>query len=176
VHRLPRGVPPVKTGRSRWRPALRQAASSLARLDPDGIWFARCCIRCAKLICVVRTGSILPKDSFVTRFTNSTCSLSISAHLNCTAATSGNASGWNRAPGRVHKSVTKTELGDGSFQIVSQPHSPPIMCTSVSRTERKLPPRSRVNSSTLRVETACKTSCSPSGRIRRVAECHLWSR
>src|ERR1700704_2823813 len=78
-------------------------------------------------------------------------------HLNCTAATSGNAFGGNRAPSRVHKSVTKAELREGSFQIVSQPHSPPIMCTSVSRTERKLPPRSRVNSSTLRVETACKT-------------------
>jgi hypothetical protein len=30
------------------------------------------------------------------------------------------------------------------------------MCTSVSRTERKLPPRSRVNSSALSAETACK--------------------
>jgi len=99
---------------------------------------ARCCIRCAKLICAVRTGSILPKDSFVTRFTNSTCSLSTSAHLNCTAATSGNAFGRNRAPSRVHKSVTKAELGDGSFQHVSQPHSQPVMCTSVSRRERKL--------------------------------------
>src|SRR6266403_6028476 len=35
---LPRSVPPLKTGRSQWRPALRQAASSLARLDPDGKW------------------------------------------------------------------------------------------------------------------------------------------
>jgi hypothetical protein len=109
------------------------------------------------LICAVRTGTILPKDSFMTRFTNSICSLSTSTHLDCTAVTSGNAFGGNRAPSRVHKSVTKVELREGSFRIVSHPPSPPIMCTSVSRTERKLPPRSRVNSSTLRVETACKT-------------------
>src|SRR5580693_54958 len=96
-------------------------------------------------------------DPFVTRFTNSTWSLSTSAHFNCTAATSGNAFAVNRASCRVHKSVTKAELGNDSFQYVSQPHSPPMMCTSVSRTERKLPLRSRVNSSALRVETACKT-------------------
>src|SRR5208283_5710571 len=84
---------------------------------------------------------------YITRFTNSTCSLSTSAHFNCTAARSGNAFGLNRESCRVHKSVTKAELGDGSFQHVSQPHSPPTMCTSVSRTERKLPPRPRVNSS-----------------------------
>src|SRR5260370_29747553 len=130
-------------------------------------------MRCARLICVVRTGSIPPKDSFVTRFTNSTCSLSTSAHFDCTAARSGNAYGLNRASCRVHESVTKAELGDGSFQHVSQVLSAPTMCTNVSRTERKLPPRSRVNSSALRVETACKTLLSPSGRTRRVAEYHL---
>jgi hypothetical protein len=47
-----------------------------------------------------------------------------------------------------------------------QPHSPPIMCNSVSRTERELPPRSRVNSSTLRVETACATGSGHQGQSR----------
>jgi hypothetical protein len=58
---------------------------------------------------------------------------------------------------RVHKSVKKAEPGDASFQYVSQPHSPPRMWTSVSLTERKLPPRSRVNCSLLSAETARKT-------------------
>jgi len=31
---LPRSVPPLKTGRSQWRPACGKLASSLARLDP----------------------------------------------------------------------------------------------------------------------------------------------
>src|SRR5271156_980265 len=83
---------------------------------------------------------------------------SISAHFNCTAARSGNAFALNSASRCVHtNSVTNAELGDGSFQHVSQPHSLPTMCTSVSRTEPKLPPRSRVNSSALSVEAACKT-------------------
>ena len=47
-------------------------------------------------------------------------------------------------------------LWDGSFQYASQTHSPPMMCTSVSRTERKLPLRSHVNCSALSAETACK--------------------
>src|SRR5271170_531281 len=38
VLRLPRGVPPLKIRRNRWRPALRLAAASLARLGPDGRW------------------------------------------------------------------------------------------------------------------------------------------
>jgi hypothetical protein len=97
------------------------------------------------------------KDSFVTQLTNSTCSFSTSAHFNCTAATLGNATGLNRASRRIPKSVKKAELWDASFQYASQPHSSPMMCTSVSRTERKLPPRSRVNCSALSAETACKT-------------------
>jgi hypothetical protein len=36
--RLSRGGPPSKTWRSPWRTAQRQAAASLARLDPDGKW------------------------------------------------------------------------------------------------------------------------------------------
>jgi hypothetical protein len=47
-------------------------------------------------------------------------------------------------------------LWDGSFQYASEPHSPPMMCTSVSRTEWKLPPNSRVNCSALSAETARK--------------------
>ena len=35
--------------------------------------------------------------------------------------------------------VVPMKLRAGSFQIVNQPHSPPIMCTSVSRTERPAP-------------------------------------
>src|SRR5256885_16437843 len=142
-------------------------------------------MRWARLICFVPTGSIVvndwpkdwpgdwpkdwpgdspkdwpgdsPKDWWVTRFTNSICSFSTSAHFRRTAARSGNAFGLNRVSWRVHKSVRKAELGDGSIQYVSQVDSLPTMCTSVSRTERKLPPRSRVNSSALRVEAACKT-------------------
>ena len=77
-------------------------------------------MRCARLICVSPTGSILVKDSLVTRFTNSTCSLSTCAHFNCTAARSGNAFGLNRASTRAHtRSVTKAELGHGSVQHVS---------------------------------------------------------
>jgi hypothetical protein len=40
---------------------------------------------------------------------------------------------------------------------------------------QELPPRSRVNCSARSAETACKTLLLPSGRIRRAAECHLWS-
>src|ERR1700722_18960811 len=58
---------------------------------------------------------------------------------------------------RPHNSVTNAEVSDASFQIVSQPHSPLTMCTSVSRTEPKLPPRSRVNCSTLSADAACRT-------------------
>jgi hypothetical protein len=126
-----------------------------------------------KLIAVVRTGSILAKDSLVRRFTNSIWSLSTSAHFNSTAATSGNALGVNRASWRAPKPVRKAEPGDGSCQYLSQPHSPPMMCTSVSRTERKLPPRSRVNCSASRL--LAKPCGSPSGRIQTAAECHYES-
>src|SRR6266568_2360829 len=53
------------------------------------------------LICVVRKGSIVSKDSFVTLFTNSICSFSTSSHLTCNAATLENACGLNRASRRV---------------------------------------------------------------------------
>src|SRR6476646_1144841 len=60
----------------------------------------------------------------------------------------------------LHPHVSLTPKQDPvpvSFQYASQTHSPPMMWTSVSRTERKLPPRSRVNCSALSSETACKT-------------------
>jgi hypothetical protein len=117
----------------------------------------RCCISCANLTCVLRKGSISSNDSFVTRFTNSACSFSTSSHFNCTAATLGNVSGLNRASRSVLKSVNTAGLWDGILQYASQIHSPPTMCTSVSRTERKLPPRSRVKASVLSAEAACKT-------------------
>ncbi len=60
-------------------------------------------------------GTIFSTDSLVTRFTNSTCSFSTSAHSNCTAAMFGNASGLRNASRRVLKSVKKAELWDGSF-------------------------------------------------------------
>src|ERR1700761_3454338 len=59
---------------------------------------------------------------------------------------------------RFHKSVTNSEVSEVSFQIVSQPHSPLRMCISVSRTDPKLPPKSRVNCSLLSVEAACRTA------------------
>src|SRR5260370_35442361 len=90
-------------------------------------WFAICCIRCARLACVVRKGSIFPRDSLFTPFTNSTCSFSTSAHFRCTAATFGNASEWNIASCRSHKSLAKGALGFSSSQHVSQTHPPPIM-------------------------------------------------
>src|SRR6185369_16205672 len=106
-------------------------------------------MRCANLICVVRKGSIVSKDSSVTPFTNSACSFSTSTHFDCTAATLGNACGLNRASRRFLKPAKRVELWGGSFQYASQIHSPPIMWTSVSRTEPKLPPRSCVNCSEL---------------------------
>src|SRR5262249_24290807 len=63
----------------------------------------------------------------------------------------------NRAACSGHKSARNAELGDDSFQYVSQLHSLPMIWMSVSRTERKLPPRSRVNCSASSVEAACKT-------------------
>ena len=46
----------------------------------------------------------------------------------------------------------------GNFQSeLTQPHSLRIMYIRVSRTETKLPPRSRVNCSGLSAEAACKT-------------------
>jgi hypothetical protein len=83
----------------------------------------------------------LPQGFVVTRFKNSACSLSTSAHFNCSAATLGNASGLNRTSPRFLKSAKKAELWAGSFQYANQIHSPLIMCTSVSRTERKLTPK-----------------------------------
>jgi hypothetical protein len=59
--------------------------------------------------------------------------------------------------GFVCDAIHKLDLFSLDFRPLYQPHSPPIMCTTVPRTERKLPPRSRVNSSTLRVEAASKT-------------------
>src|SRR5260370_16396061 len=85
-------------------------------------WFAICCIRCARLACVVRKGSIFPRDSLFTPFTNSTCSFSTSAHFRCTAATFGNASEWNIASCRSHKSLAKVALGFSSFHYRRQPH------------------------------------------------------
>src|SRR5579872_4524780 len=116
-----------------------------------------CCIKCPRLRCVVRIGSIRAKDSSVTPFTNSICSRSTSAHFNRTEAISQYAFGSNVTPIRSHNSVTNSEVSADSFQIVSQPHSPLTMCTSVSRTEAKLPPKSRVNCSPLNVEAACRT-------------------
>src|SRR5229473_4925871 len=89
---------------------------------------------------IARKGSIFPKDSFVTPFTNSACSFSTPAHLACTAATLGNPSGRNSSSLRFVKSATNAALGTGSLQYASHPHSSAMMWTSVSRTERKLPP------------------------------------
>jgi len=77
--------------------------------------------------------------------------------FDCTEARSGNPSGLNRASCRAHKSVKKARLWDGSFQYASQPHSPPMMFTSVSRTERKLPRRSRENCPGVSAETTRKS-------------------
>src|ERR1700722_11389752 len=85
------------------------------------------------------------RDSSVSRFTNSTCSFSISTHFDCTAAASGNAGGLKRMSRRFLKSDKRVALWGGSSQYASQIHSPPMMWTSVSRTERKLLPKSRVN-------------------------------
>jgi len=74
-------------------------------------------MRCANLICVVRKGSIVSKDSSVTPFTNSACSFSTSTHFDCTAATLGNACGLNRASRRFLKPAKRVELWGGSFQI-----------------------------------------------------------
>jgi hypothetical protein len=67
------------------------------------------------------TGSIFCKDSFVARFTNSTCSLRISTHFDCAAARSGNAFGLNKASSRVHKSVKKAELGKFHSNTLASP-------------------------------------------------------
>jgi hypothetical protein len=59
----------------------------------------------------------------------------------------------------------------GRFLTISNrnPFAPP-MCTSVSRTERKLPLRSRVNCSAVSAEAACKTLLfAQKVRIRTVA-------
>jgi hypothetical protein len=54
-------------------------------------------MRCANRTWVVRKESNFSKDSFVTRFTNFTCSFSTSTHFDRTAVTLGNASGLNKA-------------------------------------------------------------------------------
>ena len=87
----------------------------------------------------------------------------------------GNTSGSNRASRRALRSDKKAGLWDGSFQYASQIHSPPRMCTSVSRTERRRPPRSRVNCSGLSLEAALNTLVFAQRFIRREFECHLWS-
>ena len=53
----------------------------------------------------------------------------------------GNACGLNKASRRVLKFANSVGLWGGVLQYASQIHSPPMMCTSVSRTERKLTPK-----------------------------------
>ena len=81
--------------------ARRWVRQMLHQVRPSDLCFAK--------------GTIFSTDSLVTRFTNSTCSFSTSAHSNCTAAMFGNASGLNNASRRVLKSVKKAELWNGSF-------------------------------------------------------------
>jgi hypothetical protein len=107
VQGQPRCGLPTKSHGSPWAEARSRAAASSVRLDLDGKWngLPDVASRYTNLTCVVRNGSIVSRDSLVTRFTNSTCSFSTSAHFNCTAATLGNATGLNRASRRFIKSL-----------------------------------------------------------------------
>ncbi len=86
--------------------------------------------------------------------------------VTATLARLGNASGSNRMPRLVLKSVKNAGLGDGSFfNTQAKAMRLQMMCRSVSRTERKLPPRSRVNCSAVSTETGlARPCCWPSGR------------
>src|ERR1700737_685646 len=101
-------------------------------------------MRCANLICVVRKGSIFSKDSFVTRFTNSTCSFSTSTHFDRAAATLGNASGLNRASRRFLKSAKKAELQGGLFPI---PKPNPLAADDV---DERVPHRTKTSTQIVR--------------------------
>jgi hypothetical protein len=67
----------------------------------------------------------------------------------------GNPSGRKRTSCRSHNSATNEALDDGSFQYVSQPHSPPMMCTHRVSHRAKTASRSRVKCSGPSTETAC---------------------
>src|SRR6185369_5572638 len=135
-------------------------------------------MRCANLICVVRKGSIVSKDSSVTPFTNSACSFSTSTHFDCTAATLGNACGLNRASRRFLKPAKRVELWGGSFQI-RKPD--PLASDNVDeRIPHGTKATTQIVRELLRAERRgglrlAKPCCSPSGRIRRAAEYHLLS-
>src|SRR5215467_2619091 len=106
-----------------------------------------CCIRYPSLICPSRRGSLWCKASSVTPRMNSTCSLSTCAHIEQTEFISGSDCGANSASLFARSSESSSALRGGSCQYRSQIHSPPKMCASVLRTDRKPPPRSFVNCS-----------------------------
>src|SRR5204862_5341811 len=88
----------------------------------------------------------LLSDSSLKPATNSLCCFSTSRHLVRSAAIVANSFG------------SKTNLGETPFHRLSQIHSAHMMCTSVSRTEGKLLPISRVHSSARKFETASSTA------------------
>src|SRR5262250_2635469 len=68
-------------------------------------------MRCIKLTCAPRTGSIFVKASSVKPFTNSICSFSTSVYFAFIVATSKNAFGWNSVSIRSRRFFTKAESG-----------------------------------------------------------------